>query len=191
MFFANMFCYGSDLTEVGITGIRGCMGVVYRSPTRLYAVHIPPMSNASNKLGADTFANYIQQTEGQGGVAGDLFFFLAGTTRSSALSEAHHLKSLLGPNTATLFRIMTGLGAGSGTDHAENSPSVLVADRGFISLQYKCVPDNQYVAGGANEAGQYMGQAGGMGSNKVPSDYQNPQGWTTITGANCYRVSIR
>jgi hypothetical protein len=26
MFFANMFCYGSDTTDVGITGIRGCMG---------------------------------------------------------------------------------------------------------------------------------------------------------------------
>lgn len=190
MFFANMFCYGSDLTEVGITGIRGCMGVVYRGAGRLYAIHIPPMSEPSNALAATTFSSYVAGLE-NGAAAGDLFFFVNGTNRPSAINESHNLKSLMAPKTATLFRIMTGLGKGSGTDQAEHSPSILVTNRGFVDLRYKYVPDDQYVAGGTNEAGQYMGQQGAMGSNKVPSDYQAPQGWTIITGENSYRVSIR
>jgi len=167
------------------------MGVIYRSATRLYAIHIPPMSPNSHKLAADTLTTYVRGTEVGGAALGDLFFFVNGTNRPSANDEAHYLKSLLSPRTATLFRIMTGLGQGSGGSQAEHSPSVLATHRGFIELRYKCVPDDEYIDGGANEAGQYMGQQGAMGSNKVPSDYQNPQGWTSMTGENCYRLSIR
>ena len=38
MFFANMFCYGSDTTDVRITGIRGCMGGF--GPVTCDAVHL-------------------------------------------------------------------------------------------------------------------------------------------------------
>jgi hypothetical protein len=191
MFFANMFCYGSDQTEVGITGIRGCMGVVYSGATRLYAIHIPPMGDSTNALGASKFAEYVKGHEPKDASPGDLFFFVNGTNRPNANSEAHNLKDLLKPKTATLFRIMTGLGKGSGGSQAEHSPSILVTNRGSVNLRYKCVPDDQYIDGGATEAGQYLGQQGGMGSNKVPSDYKNPQDWIVITGENSYRISIR
>ena len=62
---------------------------------------------------------------------------------------------------------------------------------GRFNPRYKYVPENEYIDGGANEAGQYMGQPGAMGSNKVPSDYKDPQGWTVISGENSYRISIR
>ncbi|CAN5774960.1 hypothetical protein BH11PSE8_BH11PSE8_28950 [soil metagenome] len=191
MFFANMFCYGSDLNAVGITGILGCMGVVYRGATRLYAVHIPPMSAHNNALGGSTFAEYVSGLEGDDASPGDLFFFLNGTSRASAIAEAHDIKSLMKPKTATLFRIMTGLGKGSGSNTAEHSPSILVTHRGFMDLRYKVVPEDQYVEGGVAEAGQYLGTPGEMGSSKVPSDYLAPAGWTIITGENSYRVGIR
>lgn len=142
-------------------------------------------------MAATTFAGCVAGLEGGGASPGDLFFFVNGTNRPSAMSEAHHFKTLMAPKTATLMRIMTGLGQGSGGDQAEHSPSILVTDRGFIDLLYKHVPEDRYVDGGSAEAGQYMGQQGSMGSNKVPSDYLNPTVWTIIKGDNAYRVSIR
>lgn len=187
MFFAQMYCYGSDLNAVGITGIRGCMGVVYACAGRMYAIHIPPSSDQTNALAASAFAQCVTN-HGDGGAAdGDLFFFLAGTTRPTAISEARHITSLIGPGTATVFRIMKGLGEGSGGDHAELSPSILVA-RG-LPPQYKCLANDDYVGGDFNAEGQYLGSPGGMDSSKVPRDCV--EGWTPMTGENCYRVSIR
>ena len=54
MYYAQMFCYGTDNNHVGITGIRGCLGVVFAT-ANLYAVHIPPLDSQRDLAGAMAF----------------------------------------------------------------------------------------------------------------------------------------
>jgi hypothetical protein len=188
MYFANMYCYGMDHLEVGITGILGCMGVVYKGAQALYAVHIPD-HQATNATGAAVFAQFVGHFELiETRKSGDLFVFINGSNRPSAEEEARNLKSLLNAKKATLCRIMRNLGPKSGGDMAD-SASILVRDRGNIELLYKHVPDDQYIAGGKGPVGQYR-QISGFSGNCVPNDYLSPQGWHIMNGANCLCIKI-
>src|SRR5262245_7828358 len=95
MYFANMYCYGMDHGEVGITGMLGCMGVVYKGAQALYAVHIPDHTQ-SKAAGAAAFAQFVGHFELiTTRKSGDLFIFINGKNRPSAEEEARNLKSLL------------------------------------------------------------------------------------------------
>lgn len=189
MYFANMYCYGWDHDAVGITGIRGCMGAVYKGAHALYAVHIPDNSLATNALGAQTFAAWVRQFENNTKKKGDLWVFINGNNRTTAEDEARNLRGLLNAKHATLYRIVQNLGPNSGRDNAD-SASILVRNGGNVDLLYKHVPDDQYVVGGRSEVGQYVARAAFQG-NLVPPDHANPVGWHVIDGTNCVRVKIK
>src|SRR5262245_31567364 len=113
MYFANMYCYGMDHGEVGITGMLGCMGVVYKGAQALYAVHIPDHTQ-TKAAGAAAFAQFVGHFELiTTRKCGDLFIFINGKNRPSAEEEARNLKSLLNAKKATLYRIMRHLGSES------------------------------------------------------------------------------
>lgn len=189
MYFANMYCYGWDHNAVGITGIRGCMGAVYRGAHALYAVHIPDHGAQDNRAGADAFAQWVRGFEAGTGTKGDLYVFANGINRPSAEHEAKHLKSALHAKHATVYRVMQHLGPDSGGNQAD-SASILVRSGAHIDLLYKHVPDDQYIAGGRAESGQYKVRAAFQG-NAVPSDYLAPVGWYPMTGANVRRIKIK
>jgi len=189
MYFANMYCYGWDHDAVGITGIRGCLGAVYKGAHALYAVHIPPTSAQVHANAAQTFAGWVRQFENNTERKGDLWVFINGKNRSSAEEEAKYLKSQLNAKHATLYRLMQNLGPDSGGYDAHPA-SILVRQGANVDLLYKHVPSDQYVAGGRSEVGQYMARAAYQG-NLVPPDHANPVGWHIIDGTNSVRVKIK
>jgi hypothetical protein len=83
MYFANMYCHGDTNDIVGITGIRGCMGVIYVGAGSIYSIHIPPGGRAETMGAGKTFVTWVknqQQKVGKG--HGYLFSFSNGRERS-------------------------------------------------------------------------------------------------------------
>jgi hypothetical protein len=186
MYFANMYCYGWDYRDVGITPIVGCMGVVYKGSRALYAIHIPDNTEVINAKGAAAFATFVRTQEKKGG---DLFVFINGSNRPGAEAEAEDIKSLLEAKNATLYRIRKKLGPNSGGSNAR-AVSILVQGGAKAALLYKAVDSRAYVDGGMRQTGQYHPRPDYQGT-KLPPDYLNPVGWHVVdNGSNSHIVKI-
>jgi hypothetical protein len=186
MYYAQMFCYGMDNNHVGITGIRGCLGAVFATANRLYAVHIPPMDAQRDLAGAMAFVGMIVGTEGANHPAGNLYLFVNGTNRTQADNEARTIKDALGGPPTAVYRIMTNLGAGSGGLGAD-AVTVKVQRGAGMNLSYKHVPDDQWVAGGNAKTGCYYPALDGtFGDAKVPNGGQLGAGWFQMSTATCH-----
>ncbi len=194
MYFANMYCYGHDNNVVGITGIRGCMGVVYVGAASMYAVHIPHNSDDLNKLGGETFVGWVKNQETNlGKRSGYLFAFVNGKNRSDAKDEVSAIKKGLKSPPTTLYRILKHLGSNSGgfgadsvaimVDRVHTSP---LAPSGCL-LYYKRNDDVTWIGGGSHESGQYKLDSRYQG-DAVPSDVRG--GWRRFNNDNCSSTPI-
>jgi hypothetical protein len=168
---------------VGITGIRGCLGVVYKGAHALYAIHIPPDidSNVDAKGGRD-FAEYIVSIEQNPG-KGELFFFVNGGNRSTVEAEAKAIRTILKKPATKIYRIMEHLGATGNFKLDGKSVAIMVKNTiGGLEMTYKHVPDNDWVVGGKSEMQQYANKPHYKG-NKVPNDLV--AGWYPVDKNNC------
>lgn len=190
MYYANMFCYGMDMNYVGITGIRGCMGVVFVSPTQLYAVHIPPsVSRDRDLLGMISFAHMVTQQEATPAPAGSLYLFVNGTNRLEAEGDAGLMSDALGNPPTRVYRIMTNLGLGSGGAQADSAAIRVKRMPGHISLRFKHVPDNQWVPGGNANTGQYFHHPT-YATPIIPNPQARAHGWNPLDNATCNITDI-
>lgn len=185
MYFANMFCYGRDNNCVGITGIVGCMGVIYKGLGTLYAVHIPDNSQWNAK-GGEVLADFVLNNENNPG-KGEMFVFLNGTNRPNAEDEVKAIYFKLKKPATTLCRIMKNLGEKSGGNFADSVAIVVRQIIGGLQQLYK--PDAQcgWKDGGSPETGQYRANDAFKG-NKVPKDLEpewSPNGWYPVDEKNC------
>jgi len=182
VYYAQMFDYGSDPNHVGITGILGCMGVVFAAANHLYAIHIPDMVN-SNLIGARAFVAMVQGGEGAAHPAGSLHLFVNGMKRPTADDEARTMLDALGSPPTRVYRLMTGLPPANGGEPSSATIKVqLVA--GNAQLGYKHVPDDQWVQGGSARTGRYLG---GLPDDPTrPNDGALAAAWNQMTNATCH-----
>jgi hypothetical protein len=186
MYYAQMYCYGMDNNHVGITGIRGCLGAVFASATRLYAVHIPPLNAQRDLAGAMSFLYMIIGAEGTQNPAGNLYLFVNGTNRPQVDDEARTMRNAIGGPPTRVYRIMSNLGPGSGGQGADSVTIKVLRMPGNLDLSYKHVPDNQWAGGGNAKTGIYYQQMDGtFGDAKVPNGVALGGGWFQMTLATC------
>lgn len=189
MYMAQMFCYGWDNTEVGITGIIGCIGVVFRGSRNLYAIHVPPRNQEVNALGGQAFATFVGTKEGARTNEGELLVFVNGRNRSSAEEEARAIMSQLKPTVTKVYRIMKNLGPGSGGFSADPVTIWVKNVIGGIKIMYKRVPDQGWTAGGKGKEGRYGPDPTFDSIDQVPTDLMS--GWHDVDDKNCSVVRIR
>jgi hypothetical protein len=197
-----MYCYGFDNDIVGISGIVGCIGVVYIGRGFMYAVHIPDGGPDENKMAGKTFARWVKNQElSVGKRDSNLFAFVNGTNRqiasknfSKAEDEARDIKKALGSPPTTVFRLMKHLGSQSGTASA-NSAAIMVervqpteSNSGGCAMWYKQDFGHiQWVDGGKKESGMYKNKPSFSGTKK-PSDLNAH--WWRIDTTNCTMTNI-
>lgn len=193
MYFANMFCYGHDQGTVGITGIRGCMGLIYRGAGANFAAHLPP--TGSRVQGAKDVAGYVKRNQAKLGKGhGQLFVIMNGTNRADeAEEEGRAIKKALRNPATTMVRIMKHLGPDSGTNQAESvvimADSVIATDANpsGLSLWYKSDAQITWGPGGSQDGGRYAG-AGAGGATQIPTDLNSH--WWRVSDDNCRVSSI-
>ena len=185
MYYAQMFCYGTDDDHVGITGIRGCLGVVFATANRLYAVHIPPSNPQRDQAGATAFTDMIIAAEGPNPV-GDLYLFVNGMNRLQVEDEARAMKEALGGPQTRIYRMMTNLGAQSGGLQADAATIKVQRIAGNVELSYRHVPDDDWGPGGNAKTGCYYPQMDGtFGGAVVPNAVALAAGWSQMTNVTC------
>lgn len=201
MYFANMYCYGEDQTMVGITGIRGCMGVIYVGAGSMYAIHIPDNGRDMNMQAGKQFVTWVKnQGQAVGKGHGHLFGFANGINRSfstanysSAEEEVRAIKKGLNAPPTLLYRIMKHLGVNSGKDSADSAAIMLErvhstgANPSGCAIWYKRNDDIKWVGGGARETAQYKVDPRYQGDG-VPSDLNAH--WWRMSGDNCNIIKI-
>ncbi len=115
MYFSNMYSYGHAQDIVGITGIRGCMGIIYVGTGAMYAVHIPPDHDDVQKGARVQFETLVKNNEAAVGKGhGYLFAFVNGSNRTDAADEMKDMKKRLNSPPTSVYRIMKHLGQDSG-----------------------------------------------------------------------------
>ncbi len=200
MYFAGMYCYGFDNDLVGITGIVGCMGVIYVGAGAMYAIHIPDTERDEKYAAGKSFAAWVKNQQGAVG-KGHLFAFANGTNRSidmggftKAELEVKAIKKELKSPTTTLYRIMKHLGPGSGGQSAQSAAIMLERVHVSGSNPSGCIMWYQqdfnqitWVDGGKAESGQYKDRASYRGA-KIPSDLNSH--WWRVDENNCQVISI-
>jgi hypothetical protein len=199
MYFANMYCYGRADDIAGITGIRGCLGIIYVGAAAMYALHIPDNGPDANKAAGKVFVKWVKnQGEAVGKGHGYLFAYANGRNRSlkgyyTAEEQATDIKKGLGSPPTILYRIMRHLGPGSGGMQADSVAIMLERvhasksnPTGCISW-YKQNDPITWISGGTNEAGQYKMDPRYQG-DKVPSDLEAH--WWLASDVNCTLTTI-
>jgi hypothetical protein len=182
MYYAQMFDYGSHHNHVGVTGILGCMGVVFAAANHLYAIHIPDMVN-SNPIGGAHFVQMVQGGEGAANPAGTLHLFVNGMQRSTSDSEARAIRAPLGNPETKVYRMMNGLPIlPNGNQASPTIAALLIA--GNLHLLFKHVPDDEYEAGGDPRTGRYLGQAADAPTRPNANAFNG--GWNQMTPATCH-----
>jgi hypothetical protein len=193
MYFANMFCYGSAQDKVGITGIRGCMGIVYIGGASMYALHIPPDSDDVQKMARVDFEAFVKNNEPVAKGSGYLFAFVNGKNRPSAVDEMKDMKKRLNAPPTIIYRMMKHLGQDSGGFGADSVAIML--ERWHAStdnpsgclIWYKRNDDITWVGGGARESGQYKPRPAYQG-DEVPSEFNAH--WWRMDGLNCTIANV-
>jgi hypothetical protein len=181
MYYAQMFDYGSDPNHVGITGIVGCMGVIFAAPNRLYAVHIPDMTN-SRLTGANAFVGMVQLGEGAAHPAGTLHLFVNGMNRHTADDEARTMLTPLGAPATRIYRFKPGLDPNVNGAN-DLAATIKVQSGGGLQLFFKNVPDDQWIAGGNARTGRYAGSMADAPTR--PNDAELNAAWYQMTSATC------
>ena len=192
MYFANMFCYGRDTTTIGVTGILGCLGIIYVGAGAMYATHIVCGSERDDADGRETFTSWIKRQEQRAG-KGHLFLFTNARNRPQAAEEARELKKALNGPATTVYQIMKNLEPKVGT--SDQASVVTLLDRGHSNINnpsgcnifYKKNEDIVWVDGGSAESGQYKARPSFCGA-KIPSDVTF--GWRTVGAGNCEVTTI-
>lgn len=201
MYFAHMFCYGDANDVAGITGIRGCMGVVYVGTASLYSIHIPPGGRAETMGAGKTFSRWVKNQENKVGKGhGYLVVFangrertLSGKDYTSADEEAREIKKSLHSPPTTLYRINKHLGPNSGGLGADSVAIMLErvhasdGNPGGYVCWYKRNDQINWVNGGAQEAGQYLARPQYSGT-LVPSDLNSH--WWRVGEETCSVTTI-
>lgn len=191
MYYAQMFCYGTDNNHVGITGIRGCLGAVFTTPNHLYAVHIPPMGPERDSQGAREFIAMITGAE-RPNPAGDLYLFVNGMNRKEVNDEARAMKEALGGSPTQVYRIMANLGSQSGGLQADAVAIKVERMIGGVDLRYKRDGDINWIGGGNPKTGCYYRKMdGSFGDAKVPDGASLGGGWFQMTKATCSILNVR
>ena len=189
MYFANMFCYDSSTdATVGITGIRGCMGIIYFG-SRPYAIHIPPTKDEDHKTAREVFEQYIKNQEG--GVlakkSGYLFALVNGANRTEAEDEISDMRKRLNRPPTTIYRIMKNLGGNSGGKQAESVAIMMElsqptkAVKSGVFGKYMRNDSVEWVDSGDHEVGQYKKNSAYLGNGR-PKDFA---GWHLLDKASC------
>lgn len=193
MYFANMFCYGFDNDIVGITGIVGCIGVIYVGQGNMYAIHIPDGGADENLHAGKVFSTWVKNQQGAVGKGhGHLFVFVNGTNRSvsmkgvsTAEQEAKAIKKALKSPPTVVYRLMKNLGPGSGGAGANSAAIMLervhvseTSPTGCIAWYKQDFNKITWVNGGKAETAQYKVRQAYQGA-KVPSDLSS--GWWRVS----------
>jgi hypothetical protein len=195
MYFSNMYCYGQDPTLIGVTGIVGCIGVVFVGHASMYAIHIPDNGPAVNYAAGKTFADWVKNSE-QNTKAGYLLTFSNGTNRSmsgknfsTTEDETAAIKKLLKGPTTTIYRIKKHLGPNSGGASANSAAIMIDRVHPSASNPSGAVPwfkqdfgKITWVPGGSAETAQYLARPQYRGA-KIPSDMN--AGWWRMDADNC------
>ena len=192
MYFANMFCYGRDATAIGVTGILGCLAVIYAGDAGMYATHIVCGSAEDDATGRKTFTDWVKQQEQHLG-NGHLFLLTNGGNRPQTAEEALEMKKALKKPTTTVYKITKNLTANVG--NGGNASIVILMERAHgndsnpsgCSLYYKKNEDVVWVDGGSAESGQYKVRPDYTGA-KVPNDLNF--GWRTVLAGNAEVTTI-
>jgi hypothetical protein len=178
MYFSNMYEFGEHNTTVGVTGFVTCIGVVFVTDQRLYAIHIP-QTPARYADGQREFGMFIARTESPR-VRGDLLVFCNSPQRPDIVNELRPLVGALNVNTNTLYRLN-----GPGLNNAANAAAVKVERLvggvgGFgVSVKYQVDGAIGWVAGGTAPTGRYA--PGALGGGVVPNGAVN---WLNVTALN-------
>lgn len=189
MYYAQMFEYGSDQAHVGVTGIAGCMGVVFAAPNRLYAVHIPPNDPAVNLIGANAFVAMVQGGEGALHPGGSLHVFVNGMLRPTVDDETRHICDALGtPATTRIYRLFAGLTPPIDSVNPLSATIKVQRGAGALQLGYKHVPDNQWIQGGNARSGRYRGVLADDPTR--PNNGELAAAWNQMTNPNCFIVRV-
>lgn len=200
MYFSNMFCYGAANDRVGITGIKGCMGVVYVGAQSMYAIHIPPDGEDVVTQAGQVFVSFIKNNEAQVGKGGYLVGFANGSNRTlgsktvlTGPQELKLMKKALNSPPTQLVQIMKHLGPGSGGASAdavvimvERTHASPFAPHGVLSY-YKRNDDITWVDGGQDATGQYKPRPIYLGA-QVPSDLFGL--WRRMSNENCTTTTV-
>lgn len=179
MYFADMFCYGQDNALVGVTGIRGCMAVIYVGAGSMYAVHIPDSAPVQrNAVGRATFSTWVGNQEPHVGKGyGSLIVICNGSERGTAAAEAKEIKRALRSPPTTLYRINKHLGPNSGGFGADSVVTMVERVHATpdnptgCAIWYKRNDSVNWIAAGSAESGQYEVQVRFQGA-KAPSDLE-------------------
>jgi hypothetical protein len=189
MYFANMYCYGHAQDIAGITGIRGCMGIIYVGAGASYAIHIPPDHDDVQKQAREAFETFVKNNENAVGKGqGHLFAFVNGSNRTDAADELKDMKKRLNSPPTSVYRIMKHLGQESGKLGADSVVIMLervhasASNPGGCAMWYKRADAVTWVAGGSAEDGQYKVRVAFQG-NEVPSDLNAH--WWRMSQDNC------
>jgi hypothetical protein len=200
MYFSQMFCYGFDNDIVGISGIVGCMGVIFVGHGSMYAVHIPDGGPDENKMAADTFVTWVKNQQQNTG-DGYLYVFangknrsLAGKNSTSAEDEAKYIKKKLKNPKTTLYRIVKNLGPDSG-GYGANSAAIMLErviassdNPGGCAIWYKQdFGKINWINGGKAETSQYKHRPQYCGT-KIPDNLNSS--WWRMSDKNCDLISI-
>jgi hypothetical protein len=153
MYLATMFSYGQHPSSVGVTGIRGCMGVFVQHGNTLFAIHIPDNSAARNKEGADAFIGMVN-TGGFNGANAKLYVVLNNNNRPNFLDEIKYIGQSLGIRKAEIARLQKHIGKSGGE---YNAVCVLCerVHQATCVLKYKEDQDVRYEPGGQPRDGYY------------------------------------
>ena len=169
-YYSDMYCYGCDGQEVGITGFRSCLGVVYVGQRWLYATHRPPTGSAARapRAFADLISSFVEP-KGKG----RLLVFTNANERANVETEAKTIKRALGDPTTYLYRL---------TGYPNIAAVVRVRWEGrVVGVQSASEDHAAVVNGGDRRVGTYdQIQGPNYAEPKIPS---NPNGWSEITAA--------
>jgi hypothetical protein len=168
-YYSDMFCYGCDDQEVGITGFRSCLGAVYVGKRLLYAIHVPPTGSAPRapRAFADLVSSFVEP-KGKG----KLLVFTNANERFGVEEEAKAIKRELGSPTTYLYRL---------TSYAGIAAVVRVRLEGeVVRIQSVSEHDAAIVNGGDRRVGTYDTVQGVNYVNpKIPS---GAPAWSEIMG---------
>jgi hypothetical protein len=111
VFIAQMYAIGKDPQSVGVDGIITCMGVFLAYNQNLYAVHVPFNGAATNDLGREAFAAYVEkENPNYRGKDARLYAVVNGLPRGGAEDEVRSYLRRLKAGSTTFMRLTAGLG---------------------------------------------------------------------------------
>jgi hypothetical protein len=188
MYFSDMWCYGESRDMAGITGISGCMGVVYVGHRSIYAIHIPDQGHATNTEAGRKFGLFVKNLGEACRGHGALFGFANRTQRLTAGTEMAGIKQELGLPNTSLYRIkwppqMPGRINPKAVAIKVQRAHVSAANLKGCVIQFKADESITWISGGEPPNGFYRVNGRDRMKAKIPSDLTG--GWWGVNRFNC------